>query len=72
MGQEGNLIDDLFGLGIGYELFSLASHRVPPITVLCDEYPWLMPVVLLVVGAHLVSHHLRGMRNRTIVVLSAG
>lgn len=48
------LIDDLFGAVVAYEVFSLASRRVPPITTVARSNRWTTLPVLAVIGLHLL------------------
>lgn len=37
----------------GYEVISVASGRMPPITVLCERYRALAPALVLALAVHL-------------------
>ena len=48
-------VDDLFGLGCAYEMYALATGRVPPITRLCRGHRGLVLPVAAVFIAHLLT-----------------
>lgn len=48
-------VDDLFGAMVAYEMFALASGRVPPITRLCRKQRLLCLPVVAVILAHLAK-----------------
>lgn len=48
-------VDDLFGVLVAYEVFALASGRVPPITRVCRRHRALCFPVLGVLLAHLIA-----------------
>ena len=48
-------VDDLFGAMVAYEMFALASNRVPPITRLCRKRRLLCVPVVAVILAHLAK-----------------
>lgn len=47
------MVDDLFGLMVAYEVYALATGRLPPITRLCRQRRVLCLPVVAVILAHL-------------------
>lgn len=47
-------IDDLFALGVAYEMWAIVTKRTPSITRLCRRNKWLAVPVLVVSAAHLL------------------
>lgn len=48
-------MDDLFGLMVAYEVYALASGRLPPITRICRRHRSVCLPVLGVLLAHLIA-----------------
>ena len=48
-------MDDLFGLMVAYEVYALASGRLPPITRICRRYHAVCVPVVAVLLAHLAA-----------------